>query len=205
MTPAHPAHPAHPVLHRRLASLGLALSLCLPATVGLTGCAGVNSLMGARTVEITTAQLLNKFGQQFPLRNQVLDIFEVTAQAPRLTMQPDTNRVRADIDLAATDRLFQRRYDGSLGLSFGLRHEPRDQTIRLNQLTIDQVSVQGLPDRYQRQLTQLGSWLTQERLQDQVVYRLTPDDLRRASQYGLTVSDIKITPRGLAIVLAPTS
>ena len=192
-------------LFTRLASLVLALGLLLAATLSLSGCAGVNRLMGTRTIEISKDQLLGKLGQQFPMRNQVMDVFEVTAQLPRLTLQPEANRVLADIDLSAADRLFGRSYQGSLWLSFGLRYEPRDQTIRLNQLTIDKVAVQGLPDSAQRQLTRLGSWLTEERLQNYVVHRLSPDDLRRASEHGLTVSDIKITPRGLAIVLAPTS
>lgn len=186
-------------LLRRGSGLGLSITLLA------SGCAGVHSLVGGRTVEITKEQLLSKFGQQFPMRNQVLEVLDVTAQAPRLTLQPQANRVLADIDLAATDRLFGQRYQGSLWVSFGLRYEPRDQTIRLNQLTVDKVSVQGLPDSYQRQLTKLGSWLTEDRLQDYVVHRLRPEDLRRANQYGLTVSDIKITSRGLAIVLAPTS
>lgn len=190
-------------LFHRLAGLALTLGLLIPAALSLNGCAGVNRLMGTRTIEITQAQLLAKLGQQFPMRNQVLEVFEVTAQLPRLTMRPEDNRVLADLDLAATDRLFGRSYQGSLWLSFGLRYEPRDQTIRLNQLTIDKVAVQGLPDSAQRQLTRLGSWLTEERLQNYVVHRLSPDDLRRADAYGLAVSDIKITPRGLAIVLAP--
>lgn len=190
---------------RRLASLGLALGLTLPLALCLPGCAGVNRLMGERTVEISKADLLRKLSQQFPMRNQVMEILDVTAQAPRLTLRPDTNRVLADVDLSATDRLFKRTHKGSLWLSFGLRYEPRDQTIRLHQLSIDKLSMEGLPESYQRQLTRLGAWLTEDRLQDHVLHRLTPDDLRRASDYGLSVSDIKITPRGLAIVLAPTS
>ena len=111
----------------------------------------------------------------------------------------------ADIDLSATDRWFKRQYQGSLWLSFGLRYEPRDQTIRLANVTIDKVSVQGLPESYQRQMTKLGSWLTEDRLQDYVVHRFTPEELKRADEHGLTVADIKITQRGLAIKLAPKS
>lgn len=190
---------------RRLALRTLTLGLALPAALALQGCAGVNGLMGQRTIEISQAQLLSKLSQQFPLRNQLLDVLEVTAQTPRLTLQPEANRVLAEVDLSATDRLFRSTHHGSLSLSFGLRYEPRDQTIRLSQVTIDQVSLQGLPERYQRHLTQLGSWLTQDRLEDYVVHRLSADDLRRAGQYGLSVSDIHVTSHGLAIVLAPTS
>jgi hypothetical protein len=179
--------------------------LVAAAVATLAACASLNTMLAPSTVEITREELLKKLGQQFPMRNQILDVFDVTANAPRLTMQPDANRVLADIDLAATDRWFKRQYQGSLWLSFGLRYEPRDQTIRLANVTIDKVSVQGLPESYQRQMTKLGSWLTEDRLQDYVVHRFTPEELRRADEHGLTVADIKITQRGLAIKLAPKS
>lgn len=180
------------------------LALLLPVLLAISGCAGVNRLMGERTIEISQEQLLSKLAQQFPLRHQLLDVIDVTAQSPRLTLQPQANRVLADVDLTATDRLFGSTHQGSLWLSFGLRYEPRDQTIRLAQLTIDRVSLQGLPERYQRQLTQLGAWLAEGQLQDHVVHRLSTEDLRRANAYGLSVSAINITSHGLAIVLAPT-
>lgn len=171
----------------------------------LTACSTMTSMLAPSTIEITREELLKKLAQQFPMRNQVLDVFDVTANAPRLNMQPDANRVLADIDLSATDRWFKRQYQGSLWLSFGLRYEPRDQTIRLANVTIDKVNLQGLPDSYQRQLTKLGGWLTEDRLQDYVVHRFTPQELRRADEHGLTVADIKVTQRGLAIKLAPKS
>ena len=171
----------------------------------LTACASMRTALAPSTVEISRDELLKKLGQQFPMRNQIMDVFDVTANAPRLNMQPDANRVLADIDLSATDRWFKRQYQGSLWLSFGLRYEPRDQTIRLANVTIDKVSIQGLPDSYQRQMTKLGSWLTEDRLQDYVVHRFTPEELKRADEHGLTVADIKITQRGLAIKLAPKS
>ncbi|HIV72121.1 MAG TPA: DUF1439 domain-containing protein [Candidatus Aquabacterium excrementipullorum] len=179
--------------------------LILGTAATLAACAGLNSMLAPSTVEISREELLKKLGQQFPMRNQIMDVFDVTANAPRLNMQPEANRVLADIDLSATDRWFKRQYQGSLWLSFGLRYEPRDQTIRLANVTIDKVSVQGLPESYQRQMTKLGSWLTEDRLQDYVVHRFTPEELKRADEHGLTVADIKITQRGLAIKLAPKS
>lgn len=186
----------------RRTTLVRAAALLLSTTV-VAGCGNMASLMGPRTVEISRDQLLTKIGQQFPMRNQVLDLFEVTAAAPRLTLQPDNNRVLADIDLGARDRLFQKNYQGSLWLSFGLRYEPRDQTIRLQQVAIDKISLAQLPASYERHLTKLGSWLVEDRLQNFVVHRLSADDLRQAERRGFTVSDIKITHRGLAIVLNP--
>jgi hypothetical protein len=182
------------------------LSLMLLGLVGLSACgsvSGLAGLMGPRTIEINRDQLMSKLGQQFPMKNQVLDVFEVTAMSPRLTLQPDNNRVLADLDIAAKDRLFEKSYQGSLWLSFGLRYEPRDQTIRLQQVTIDKVSLQGLPASYERYLTRLGAWLAEDRLQNFVVHRLSPDQLAQADKHGLTVSDVKITPKGLGVMLQP--
>ena len=197
-----PSDSSRPLRPSRRAGLKLAGALALST---LAACASLNSMLAPSTIEITREELLKKLGQQFPMRNQVMDVFDVTANAPRLNMQPDANRVLADIDLSATDRWFKRQYQGSLWLSFGLRYEPRDQTIRLANVTIDKVNLQGLPDTYQRQLTKLGGWLAEDRLQDYVVHRFTPEELRRADERGLTVADIKVTQRGLAIKLAPKS
>lgn len=169
----------------------------------LVGCATVDRFMAPHTVEISREELLNKLGQQFPMRNTVLDLFEVTCAAPRLTLQAEANRVLADVDLGAQDKIFSRSYQGTLWLSFGLRYEPRDQTIRLQNVTIDKISLKGLPTHYERYLTKFGSWLSEERLQNYVVHRFTPEELKLADKHGLTVTDIKVTTKGLAIVLAP--
>lgn len=171
----------------------------------LAACSTVNTLLAPRTVEISKAELLSKIGQQFPMRNTVLDLFDVTCATPRLTLQPDANRVLADVDLAAKDKLFGKQYEGVLWMSFGLRYEPRDQTIRLQNVMVDKVALKNLPSSYEKHLTKLGAWLGEERLQNYVVHRFTPDDLKKADKHGMTVTDIKITQKGLAIVLAPKS
>jgi hypothetical protein len=187
-------NPRRRLLHVSCAALMLAT---------LSGCGSVTRMLAPSQVEISRDQLLSKLGQQFPMRNTVLDIFDVTAATPRLTLQPENNRVLADVDLAAMDKIFGKSYQGSLWMSFGLRFEPRDQTIRLQNVTIDKVYIKGLPSSYERYLTKLGGWLSEERLQNYVVHRFSPEDLTRADKHGLTVSDIKITHKGLAFMLVP--
>lgn len=171
----------------------------------LVACTTVTEMLAPRTVEISKAELLSRIGQQFPMRNTVLDLFDVTCATPRLTLQPDANRVLADVDLAAKDKLFGKQYEGVLWMSFGLRYEPRDQTIRLQNVTVDKVALKNLPGSYEKHLTKLGAWLGEERLQNYVVHRFTLDDLQKADKHGMTVTDIKITQKGLAVVLAPKS
>jgi hypothetical protein len=177
---------------------------CVSTFLLITACSNLAGLAGIPyTVEISRDELISKLGQQFPMKNQVLELFEVSVMTPRLTMQPDNNRVLADIDISAKDRLFQKNYQGSLWLSFGLRYEPRDQTIRLQQVTIDKLTLKNLPNNYERHLTKFGAWLAEDRLQNFVVQRLTPEQLDKAEKNGMRVSDVKITPKGIGIILLP--
>lgn len=183
-----------PVNRRSLFTIATALA------IGLAGCA---SLMGPRTVDISREQLLAKLSRQFPMRKTLAEIFEVEAQAPRLQLNPDTNRIASEFDLKATDRLFGRSYQGTVGVSFGMRYEAQDRTIRLNEVTIDKLAMAGLSESTQRQWTKLGAMLAQEKLQDYPIHQFKPEDLREVDRHGYQVEDIRVTAAGLSVKLVP--
>jgi hypothetical protein len=166
----------------------------------LGGCA---SLLGPRTVEISQGELLEKLSAQFPLSQRVLNVLDVQALTPRLTLHPDTNRVTATIPLVAKDVLRQRPQPGEVALSFGLRFEPQDLSIRLRDPRVESARLQGLPDPLQQGLTRLAAWMANERLNNQVVHRLKPEDLRSADRMGYVVHDLRVTASGLAVDLRP--
>jgi hypothetical protein len=168
--------------------------------IGLAGCA---SLMGPRTVDISRDQLLAKLSKQFPMRKTLAEIFEVEAQAPRLQLNPDTNRIASEFDIKATDRLFGRSYQGTVGVSFGMRYEAQDRTIRLNTVTIDKLAIAGLSEATQRQWTKLGAMLAQENLQDYPIHQFKPEDLNEVDRRGYQVEDIRVTAAGLSVKLVP--
>ena len=90
-----------------------------------------------------------------------------------------------------------------MALSFGLRYEPKDLTIRLVQPKVEQVMVDGLPPLYQTALSNMGARLAEESLQDYAIHQFKPEDLRAADRMGYEVKDIQVTTTGLAIHLAP--
>lgn len=187
--------PASPpdLLARRALLAGALLAL-------LSGCA---SVLGPRTVTFSREELMARLAKQFPLREQVLDVFEVTAAVPRLTMLPDANRVGAEFDLAAADKLFGRRYRGLIGLSFGLRFERSDLSIRLADVKVDRIQLADLPRPMDSYLTRLGAWLAEDRLQNYPIHRFKPEDLRTADRMGYQVEDLRVTGEGLSVHLAP--
>ena len=166
----------------------------------LAGCAGI---LGPRTVVITKEELTTKISKPFPVSNRIMDLLDVKAQAPRLQFHPKDNRVGTEFDLSATDNLFKRTYQGTIGVSFGLRFEPKDLTLRLTAVKVDQIGLAGLPATLQRYLTRLGAWIAEDKLQDYPVHQFKPEDLRTADRLGYEVGDIKVTDKGLEVHLNP--
>ncbi|MBP7485317.1 MAG: hypothetical protein KA781_08440 [Aquabacterium sp.] len=166
----------------------------------LAGCAGI---LGPRTVVITKEELTTKISKPFPVSNRIMDLLDVKAQAPRLQFHPKDNRVGTEFDLSATDNLFKKTYQGTIGVSFGLRFEPKDLTLRLTAVKVDQIGLAGLPATLQRYLTRLGAWIAEDKLQDYPVHQFKPEDLRTADRLGYEVGDIKVTDKGLEVHLNP--
>ena len=175
----------------------------LAITVAAGLAAGCASLLGPRTVEISREELTDKLGKQFPATKRVMRLLDVTAALPRLDMIADSNRVGVTFDLTAKELLFNQEYKGTVGLSFGLRYEPSDLSIRLKDVKIEQVHVEGLPPAYQRALTNLGGQVAEDQLQDFPVHHFKPEDLRSADRMGYQVGDISVTKTGLAVKLTP--
>lgn len=172
----------------------------LATLVGLTACA---SMLGARTVVISKEELASKIAKPFPVTHRLMDLLDVKAQAPRLRFMPQENRVGTEFDLSASDLLFNRTYNGTIGVSFGLRFEPKDLTLRLTNVKVDQISLAGLPAAAQRYLTKLGAWIAEDQLRDFPVHHFKPEDLRSADRLGYEVGDIKVTDQGLEVHLNP--
>lgn len=187
---------AMPAFHRRTLLIASGLF-----AVGLV--AGCASFFGPRTVDITREELQSKLARKFPMTKRVLNMFDVTALLPRLDMIADTNRVAAAFDLKAKDTTFGRDYLGTVGVSFGLRYEPKDLTLRILQLNVDRIHIEGMPEGFQQMLQDLGNKLAREHLQDYPIHQFKPEDLSAANRMGYQVDDIKVTKSGLSVHLSP--
>lgn len=166
----------------------------------LAGCAG---LFGPRTVDVSQAQLEELLARRFPLTRRVLEVFDVTVSAPRLRLLPEANRIATDFDLASTDRLLRAQHRGALGLSFGLRFEPSDNTLRVTQVKVERMQIDGAPALLQRQFERLGTLLAEQGLDDQVIHTLRAKDVEAVEGRGYRPSELRVTPHGLRVTLMP--
>jgi len=144
----------HPLVVRRrfLQVLGVLSALATG------GCAALQP--GPRTVSISQEDLLQRLLAQFPLNRRLLEVFEVSLHSPQLRLIPAENRIGTELGYVIGARLpGARTTEGKLNLSYGLRFEPGDGTVRLSQVRQEGFDVPGVPQAYAAQATRLGSLL----------------------------------------------
>ena len=173
--------------------------LALVLALGLGACAG----LGPRTVRVSQAELEGRLAQQFPRQQRVMELVDVTFATPRLRLLPERNRVATELDFTAADRLSGRPWRGAIALDYALRFEPADASVRLAQVRVDRVSLEGgggaLPVVGQR----LGALLAERLLDDQIVWRAQPEQLARLQRAGGATGVVNVTAAGLEVTLTP--
>jgi hypothetical protein len=184
--------------HLRRRSLVRTL-VCTAAALGLAGCAG---LMGPPTVTLSESELERLLQRSFPLERQLLDVFVVTVDTPRLRLRPESNRLAAELDVRARDRLFAGRWQGRCSFEAALRWEPRDQTLRLTQVRVQDLALDNPASPVRSTTERIGAALAERVLEDLNIYRLPPERADKLRQAGYVPGAVTVTSRGVEITFA---
>lgn len=167
----------------------------------LAACA---SPFGPRTVDVPQARLQELIARRFPIDKRVFDAIDLTVDSPRLSLQPDSNRIAVELALrAGSGGAVSAQMAGSLLVSEGLRFEPSDNTVRLVDVRVERFAIDGLPGNWQRQLDRLGKPFAKALLEDQVLYALRPKDVAVLEGRSVRPGDLRVTATGLSITLLP--
>lgn len=189
-------------LVRRPLLVASAVALITPWLVGLSGCAAFKP--GPRTVEIPEHRLVEAIAHQFPRSNRYLDLFDVTLSSPKVRLMPEVNRIGTQMDFTMGTPLVETRVQrGTLSLSYGLRLDPSDNTVRLDAVRMESLTMPDMPHGQAERLQRLGGKLVEGFLPDLVVYRLKPDDLRTVQGWGYRPGALRVVPGGLELQLDP--
>lgn len=189
----------HEQMKRRLWLAALVTGL-----MAVQGCASL--LDSARTVTISQSRLVDLVNRQFPQSQRYMELFDVTMSEPKVWLMPAENRIGTELHYSlGTSVLSERQMTGLLSMSYGLRFEPSDASLRLDDVKVLKFDLQGLPKAYASRAPQLGRLLAQTLLQDLVVHRLDGNDLRRVQQSGLQPGTLKVVPGGLQLQLQPVT
>lgn len=183
--------PGRRVALARLAGTLLPLAVCGPL------------LAAPPIIEIPQERLFAQVSAQFPVGARMLEVFDVTLAAPKFRLLPQENRIGTDVDVTATQAMLGQQFNGRLGLTYGLRFEPADASVRLAGVRIARFQMDGVPDALQTPMGRVGAQLAEQALDGFAVHRFKPEELQLAHDLGLQPGAINVTERGLAVTLEP--
>ncbi len=187
-------------MHSRRLFLSLAPASSLLALVACTG------LTGPTVITLSEAELAGLIARSFPVQRRLLDLLDVQLAAPRLRLLPERNRLAVDLQISSQDRLFGQAGRGQLLFDSALRYEPRDATVRLTQVRVQQFRLDGGTAPAQPAasdapptgfLGRLGLTLAERVLDELALYTVSPERLASLRQLGLQPGAVTVTARGL--------
>lgn len=163
---------------------------------GGVGCAASS---GPPTLVLNEAEIQGHLLRLFPQERRLLDLVDVTVARPALRLLPDRNRLSAGLELRARERLLGGTWGGRLDFDAALRWEPRDQTVRLAQVRVQDLALDSAPGAFRSQGERLGAAVAELMLDDLVLYRLAGDRAQQMRLLGVVPTAVAVTPRGVEI------
>ncbi len=167
--------------------------------------AGCASIMGPRQVEATQPELQARLDKQFPMSKRIMGLIDVTALNPRLSLHPESARVRIDFDLTGKEVFSPNTYTGNTTLSFGLRYEPSDHTVRLAEVRVDRIAIKELTANFQALVLKVANQVADNAMSGLPIYQFKEAQLHRAESMGYRIKDIQIHENLIALRLVPKS
>jgi hypothetical protein len=192
----------------RLPKFACSVACILACVTWLNACAVLSP--GPRTLSITQERLLALIAGQFPFKSRLFDALDVNVSSPKLSFDTESNRLNTALDLnilgaGVLGQLARREFKGNMDLSYGLRFEPSDNSVRMADVRVNKLAVDGLAAAWQRPVDRLGSALAEQLLKDFTLYTLKPQDLATAKGWGYKPSRMDLTGSGLVITLEPVA
>lgn len=173
--------------------------IALLALLVLTSCA---SLLGPREVELPLWQIQEALNRKFPFNNRYLELFDIQVNNPRITLQPDTNRVVTTLDASVAPPFLKQAWRGSFTLSGMLAIDPARRAVVLADPRMENFALDGLDAAYSRQVTRIGVLLAEQLLKDMPLYEFSDREFRHAGVNFLPTK-INARPGGLVVTFEP--
>lgn len=170
-------------------------------TLMLAACAAI-APPPPREFKLSQTQLQELVGKPFETAQTYLGLLDIKLAAPRVTLQPETNRVLTVMDVSVDAPLIGKPWKGGASISGRLRFDQSAGAILLEDPRAESFRVEGVPAAYSDRVNKIGGWLTEQVLQGFTVYTLKPEDLR-FDNVNYAPTDFKVKPGELSITLVP--
>ena len=154
-----------------------------------------------RSFDFPRERIEAALARRCPWRAPASELLTVQVGMPQVELLPDANRIRLDSAFEVTERITRGSMHGNLALSFGLRYEPADTSLRLVGVEVESVDVRGVADDWRRPVEAIAAYVGEHLLEGFVLYRFTPDQVARAN--GWRPGEIRVTRSGISVEMLP--
>ncbi|MGJ7917343.1 DUF1439 domain-containing protein [Massilia sp. LXY-6] len=184
---------------RRRFGVAMAAGTLVAASAMLTSCA---SLTGPRRIEISQARLQAGLERRFPLRNRLLDLFDVQLTRPQLAILPGSDRVALTMDLSVAPPFLRQSWSGTMTMSGHLYVDAARSGVFMADAHVDRFDIQGMDSVRARDLGRAADVLMNQLVRDVAIYSFRMEDLRYAGvQFVPTRLDT--VPGALVVTVEP--
>jgi hypothetical protein len=176
--------------------------IALAATALLAGGA-YYFLYGKKFVyRFTAAELQEALSARLPIERTYLFVIQVTLDHPRVVLIEGSDRVNAGLDVALNIRLGDSavRLTGSVDASGGIRYERSEGKFYLTSPAIEQLRLQGVPEKYASRASSALSQALGEYYATHPIYTLNTFDAKHAAA-KLTLKSVVVEHQQLVVTL----
>lgn len=170
----------------------------------LSACQDMSSVWQQKTytVHISQNKIQEKIATRFPMHRQIMGVASVHISQPQLRLMPDTNRIGTTLQIHIPPVLgLTPDLSGDIRLSYGLRYDAAAYAVRLNELVVESVQMRDKQGNSNVWLNAALSALGAQVLQDIGLYQLKPSDITKMQASGFYPTQIRVTEKGLDILL----
>lgn len=129
------------------------------------------------TVTFTEAEIQARLGEKFPKSERLLDFIPVEIGEPRVRFLGESERVELTMDVEIAVPLI-RTYKTMGVFTTSIRYEAEDQTLRLSDITVEDVEATNLPENFKDPLRMMLTAVARKYLNDHPVHKLEPRDYK---------------------------
>lgn len=154
------------------------------------------------TVKISESDIQQQLAEKMPISESYLVFLRATLDNPRVKLEKGSNRVNAGLDIVLSLKLadVEKPFGGSLDVSGGIRYEVKDKSFYLTDPKIENLSVQGFPDKYLSQATVLIEKFLAKHYQTHPIYTLKSTDAKQKA-LQLVLKDVIVEDKYLVITM----
>ena len=173
------------------------LALLSAAVVVLAACALAPE---QREIIVSADRLSELLARHLSVDRKVLDLFHLRTGKPAVVLDPQSQRLRVELDVSLGHPFSSRPLDGRAAISGGLAFDAPTRTVMLTQARVEKLDFEAVPAALREQVARLGAVLGNELLDNYPLVTLEPRQLTALGQ-EYRVLGFDIVAEGLKVIL----